>query len=219
MSNDQNQPPQDPYGQQPEGQQPPPENPYGQAPPPPQQAYGQPVGYGQQAYGAPGYGQPAYGRPGPAAGYAHWGKRVGAYLIDSLVIAVAMLPYYVGFGIAGATSTGTDVNGNPQLEFSGVALLLIILGVVLGVAVFIWNICIKGGRTGWTIGKGVLGIRLLKDQTGEPIGAGMAFVRQLAHIVDFLPCYLGYLWPLWDAKRQTFADKIIGSVVINQPKG
>jgi hypothetical protein len=40
----------------------------------------------------------------------------------------------------------------------------------------------------------------------------------LAHILDSLPCYLGYLWPLWDAKRQTFADKVMGTVVIEQKK-
>ncbi|MDQ1539752.1 MAG: hypothetical protein QOH29_478, partial [Actinomycetota bacterium] len=27
--------------------------------------------------------------------------------------------------------------------------------------------------------------------------------------------YLGYLWPLWDSKRQTFADKILKTVVVN----
>jgi hypothetical protein len=31
----------------------------------------------------------------------------------------------------------------------------------------------------------------------------MCFVRQLAHYVDSLLCYLGWLWPIWDAKRQT----------------
>jgi len=48
--------------------------------------------------------------------------------------------------------------------------------------------------------------------TGRPIG-GMAFVRDLTHILDSLACYLGWLWPLWDAKRQTFADKLIKTVV------
>ena len=82
-----------------------------------------------------------------------------------------------------------------------------------------WNYCLKQGRTGYTVGKGVLGIKLIKQDTGQPMGAGLSFVRQLAHIVDAIPCYLGYLWPLWDAKRQTFADKIMGTVVIEQPKG
>ena len=25
---------------------------------------------------------------------------------------------------------------------------------------------------------------------------------------------LNYLWPLWDARRQTWADKVVGSVVL-----
>jgi hypothetical protein len=46
----------------------------------------------------------------------------------------------------------------------------------------------------------------------------MSFVRQLAHIVDGLVCNLGYLWPIWDPKKQTFADKIMGTLVIVQPQ-
>lgn len=32
-------------------------------------------------------------------------------------------------------------------------------------------------------------------------------------------CNIGYLFPLWDPKRQTIADKIMKTVVINAPKG
>ena len=42
--------------------------------------------------------------------------------------------------------------------------------------------------------------------------------EQRQHVLDSLPCYLGYLWPLWDAKRQTFADKIMSTVVVEQKK-
>ena len=72
--------------------------------------------------------------------------------------------------------------------------------------------------TGYTIGKGLLGIRLISESTGQPIGAGMAFVRDLAHTLDGF-AYIGYLWPLWDGKRQTFADKLLKTIVVNQPKG
>jgi hypothetical protein len=34
------------------------------------------------------------------------------------------------------------------------------------------------------------------------------------HWVDQMACYVGYLWPLWDNKRQTFADKIMGTVCV-----
>ena len=50
--------------------------------------------------------------------------------------------------------------------------------------------------------------------TGEPLGVWMAFVRDVAHYVDGFVLYLGYLWPLWDGKRQTFSDKLTKSVVV-----
>ncbi len=40
----------------------------------------------------------------------------------------------------------------------------------------------------------------------------------LAHFLDSLACYVGWLWPLWDPKRQTFADKIMSTVVVEQRK-
>jgi RDD family len=37
----------------------------------------------------------------------------------------------------------------------------------------------------------------------------MAFVRDICHALDTLTFYIGWLFPLWDPKRQTFADKIM----------
>ena len=42
----------------------------------------------------------------------------------------------------------------------------------------------------------------------------MCFVRYLCHFVDSLACYIGWFWPIWDTKRQTFADKIVSTVVV-----
>lgn len=47
----------------------------------------------------------------------------------------------------------------------------------------------------------------------------MAFVRKLAHLLDRFACYLGWLWPLWDEKNQTFADKVCKTVFIKVNKG
>jgi uncharacterized RDD family membrane protein YckC len=203
-------PPQDPNAQPaqtgPYGQQP---NPYGQQP-----AYGQQAAYGQAPYGQPGYGA-------PALDYANWFKRVGAYLIDALLTSLAGFPLWIGYGILiGSTTTTTNPDGTTTttVDGGGISLLLILVGVITSVAFFVWNTCMKQGRTGYSIGKGVLGTKLIAEQTGQPIGAGMAFVRYLCHILDSI-CYVGYLWPLWDAKRQTFADKIMKTVVINQPRG
>ncbi|HKR51832.1 MAG TPA: hypothetical protein VJT72_20070 [Pseudonocardiaceae bacterium] len=51
----------------------------------------------------------------------------------------------------------------------------------------------------------------MKIETGQPVGSGRALARQLCHSLEFV---IGYLQPLWDDKRQTFADKIVGTVVI-----
>lgn len=202
-------PPSDPYGQT--GQP----DPYGQPAQPAQDPYAQ-----QNPYGGQPYGQPSYGVP-QGVTFAHWGKRVGAYLIDALITIPLMVPYFIAAGMAAGSAEIDPVTGEMTMNngTSGMAVILMLLSVVLTLAYFVWNYCIKQGRTGYTIGKGVLGIKLVKAETGQPIGAGMAFVRYLAHILDSIPCYIGYLWPLWDAKRQTFADKVIGTYVIDQPKG
>ncbi|MGZ6753447.1 MAG: RDD family protein [Nocardioides sp.] len=214
-------PPQDPNAQPDPNAAPAQPDPYGApAQPNPYGAPAQQPAYGQPAYGQPAYGQPAYGAP--AYDYAGWPKRVGAYLVDGILGAIAALPLWIGYGILAASATTTTApDGTKTVSTSGggVVVVLILLGVVTSLAFLVWNTCIRAGRTGYSIGKGVLGIKLVGEDTNAPIGAGMAFVRQLAHIVDSIPCDIGYLWPLWDSKRQTFADKIMKTVVVNQPKG
>jgi uncharacterized RDD family membrane protein YckC len=209
----------------------------GQASPPPAPAYGEPPPYGQQnPYGAPAapYGQ-APGQPGapvnPYAGaprpdrpvfgfggYAGWFTRVGAYLIDQILGAVAGIPLWIGYVIILAnTDTTTNVDGTTTTSYQGsigFPLALVVVGGLTSLAFFIWNVCIRQGRTGATIGKSVLAIRLVNSDL-QPIGGGWAFLRYLLHIVDGLPCYLGYLWPIWDSRKQTFADKIMNSFVIH----
>jgi RDD family len=51
-------------------------------------------------------------------------------------------------------------------------------------------------------------------KTWQPIGFWLSLVRQLVHWVDQMACYIGFLWPLWDHKRQTFADMITSTVCV-----
>lgn len=159
----------------------------------------------------------------PRIPLAGWGRRVLAYLFDVFLAGVVGVPLYVGYYqvIANLEST-TDVNGNETLTSSGdlpaTAVPLLVVGGLIYFAFYVYNWCIRQGRTGYTFGKAVVGIKLVGERSGLPVGAGMSFVRQLAHIVDGLVCYLGYLWPLWDRKKQTFADKIMGTLVIVQPQ-
>ena len=96
---------------------------------------------------------------------------------------------------------------------SGLGVLIAILGYLGILAFVIWNQIIVQGQTGQSIGKKQIGIKLIAEQTGQPLGPLMTFVRMIAHVLDSI-CMIGYLWPLWDAKKQTFADKVMSSIVI-----
>jgi len=217
---------QPPYGQQPGyGQQPS----YGQDQSQPQNEYGQQpypaAGYGQTPYPAQGWGEQDqyanqygggyYASAGPEA-FASWGKRVGAYLIDFGAFFVVLVIGYILVGI-GASRTHIDpVTGQTTGGSAATAIgaIILVVGAIGMLAFSIWNRWIRQGRTGQTIGKEKMGIKLVRMDSGQPLGAGMCFARDLAHYVDGLICDIGYLWPLWDSKRQTLADKICSTVVV-----
>jgi uncharacterized RDD family membrane protein YckC len=82
----------------------------------------------------------------------------------------------------------------------------------LGLLVFgVWNSGYLQATTGRSLGRRVARTKLVTIATGQPVGFGRAVVRQICHGLEF---GIGYLWPLWDGKRQTFADKIVGAVVV-----
>jgi uncharacterized RDD family membrane protein YckC len=164
-----------------------------------------------------------YGNDAPdRVEFASWGRRVLGYLVDSFLGAVASIPLMVGYVMFVQDNPArTDINGNlvfaDTVEASGATVATLILGGVISLVFNIYNTIIRQGRTGYSLGKTVVGIRLVKVSTGQPMGAGLCFVRQIAHYVDSLVCYLGWLWPLWDSKNQTLADKIMSTVVVIQP--
>jgi uncharacterized RDD family membrane protein YckC len=146
--------------------------------------------------------------PAPLAG---WWRRVGAYLLDYLV---ALVPYLLGTAVGLALLREVpDPAGGTYDEFTpgtGIAFALGLLGTL---AVIVWNRYLRQGRTGQSLGKRALGIRLVSARDAQPLGAGMAFGRDIAHFLDGI-VYIGWLWPLWDRLNQTFADKVAGSVVV-----
>jgi uncharacterized RDD family membrane protein YckC len=164
-----------------------------------------------------------YGYDAPARVlYASWGRRVLGSLVDGFLTLVASIPLFVGYAmLLSETSWRTDVNGEEYIDSvdaSAATIGVLVLGGVITLAFSIYNSIIRQGRTGYSYGKAVLGIRLVKVSTGRPMGPLLCFVRRLAHYVDTLACYLGWFWPLWDARRQTLADKIMGTVVVIQPQ-
>lgn len=86
--------------------------------------------------------------------------------------------------------------------------------LLIAVLLALVNTVVVQGWTGRSLGKSATGQRLVDSRARRPIGVGRAFVRQLAHIADALPCCLGFLWPLVDEQRRTFADMLTNTVVV-----
>jgi uncharacterized RDD family membrane protein YckC len=194
---------------------PPPPMPGGYPPPP------MPGGYPPPPPGAGGYAPPppvnAIGQL-PQSAYTSWFTRVLASLIDFIPVAVIE---GIGFGIMVASSNTTcvrnssyDYGGDCAMEVSALGVTAVSIAGLLAFAFAIWNYGYRQGTTGSSIGKSVMNFKVVSERTGLPIGFGQSLVRQLAHLVDTIFCYIGYLFPLWDPKRQTLADKIMATVCL-----
>ncbi len=124
----------------------------------------------------------------------------GARVISSMIDQVAPL---LVFGVL--LLIGYVVNSFVLI------VVLAAVGLFGLVAFWLSNSCYEQGLTGQSLGRRVTRTKLVKIDTGTPIGFGMALLRQFCHAAEF---GIGYLWPLWDERRQTFADKIVGTVVV-----
>jgi uncharacterized RDD family membrane protein YckC len=130
---------------------------------------------------------------------AEWPKRAGAFTIDAFGPYIVVLVLYVFFGVL------SDALG-------------FLIGTVGWLAALAWALynAYLAGQTGQSYGMQQFKIRLLRESDGQPIGGGMGIARVFINIVNSIPCYVGWLWPLWDPKKQTFTDKILSTVVIDE---
>jgi uncharacterized RDD family membrane protein YckC len=191
------------------GQQPPP---YGQQPPPyGQQGYGgyPPQQYGQAPWVPPGYG----GRPDVR--YATWGQRAGALILDGLFGFLLYIPGVILLGIGARPVDREDGGGSGG---GG----LIVVGALLMLAAFaaqLWNQGWRQGAQGWSWGKQVLRIKLVRVADAQPpgggVGIGRLLLRGVLGSVTFgVYTLLTYLWPLWDERSQSLDDKILNTLVV-----
>jgi uncharacterized RDD family membrane protein YckC len=134
--------------------------------------------------------------------YANWFRRFLAQVIDMLIL----LPFLGVFAIGDVFLDGT------ALVWFGISLLFVAVNVSF------YNRCIMMGRTGWSWGKMAMGIRVVSDVTGLPVGVPKTIAREFCHSLDMLTVVgmMLPLFPAWDRKGQTLADKFARTVVLNQ---
>jgi uncharacterized RDD family membrane protein YckC len=150
-----------------------------------------------------------HGRP-----LASWGTRLGAQVIDWLIllVPVLVLAFIVG-GIAFGSDTGAVVTA--IVGFLAYLVVAFLYAPLL--------MAREGARNGQTWGKQVLGIRVIRDG-GEPMTFGSAALREIAvkglavgiasSIIPLIPWFLDYFWPLWDDQNRALHDMVVSTHVV-----
>jgi uncharacterized RDD family membrane protein YckC len=155
--------------------------------------------------------------------YAGFGSRLGGYLLDAilygLVFAVFAVPGVV-LGVQafedcvsidmGDTTEVICPEGSPKATPLAAGIGLGVVGLIVVIVLYIRAL----GRTGQTWGRKIAGVKVVGRESGQPLGIGKAILRWLVAGIVSGNCVLGYLWMLWDKDKQTWHDKIVGSVVL-----
>lgn len=167
-------------------------------------------------YGGPvppgGWQQPLRPPRPPLAELASWGVRFAAYLIDFIFVMIpttilALAVFAGAFGISGGNSD--------TLATILAAVVTVVIFAAVGLFYAPVLMIRQGARNGQTLGKQLLGIRVVRDG-GEPFGFGAAAIREIllkglavgiaSSIIPLLPFLLDYLWPLWDDENRALHD-------------
>lgn len=140
-------------------------------------------------------------RAAVAARRADFGQRLGALLFDVLLFLIALM---LATFLLSSVSQKSIVSSNAMLAAF----------YTLAIALFALNFVLMAGRTGQTIGKRLVGIRVVMEN-GEPIGYANVLVRHcVGYALSSLAAFLGFLWVIWDPKQQGWHDKIARTVVV-----
>ena len=132
--------------------------------------------------------------------YAGFWIRVGAALIDSILVLAVIIPLLVtiyGWGYFGETRL---IAGPADFLISWVA------PAVAVIAFWLYRQA--------TPGKMLLSLRVVDATTGGTLSIGQSISRYLGYYVSTIPLLLGLIWVGLDKRKQGWHDKLAGTVVI-----
>ena len=127
---------------------------------------------------------------------APWIIRAGAFAVDVLP-AIAVV---TTMALVALTVSRHPVWWWVCVSVGGLAILLMLL-----------NRLVLPTVTGWSFGRGLFRIAVVRSD-GEATGPWWLLFRDLAHLLD-TASVVGWLWPLWDSRRRTFADMLVRTEV------
>jgi Mce-associated membrane protein len=143
---------------------------------------------------------PAATEPAPNE-LADWHIRAAAFAVD-------VLP-----GVAVVATTALVWLASPP---QSVWWWLSITVLVAAALVTMVNRAVLPAILGWSLGRALLGLKVVCAD-GSAVGVGRLMLRELAHLLDTLSVFVGWLWPLWDLRKRTFADLLLGTEVHRVP--
>jgi uncharacterized RDD family membrane protein YckC len=134
--------------------------------------------------------------------------RFAALLLDGLLPMLIAIP----LGIVGFVVT----LGLPSLPDPTTQIVLIFVALLTYVGLLSYvALVLAMWAYGLTPGKWILGIRVVKRETGLAAGFWRMVLRQVVgQWVSAVVCYLGYIWALFDPNRQTWHDKLANTLVV-----
>lgn len=134
--------------------------------------------------------------------YAGFWIRVGASLIDTLLLLAVTMPLLLAiYGWAYFT--------DDTLELSRGAADILISWVFPPVAVIAFWLYKQA-----TPGKMAVSCKVVDADTGGPLTVGQSIGRYAAYYLSILPLGLGFIWVAFDRRKQGWHDKLAGTVVI-----
>jgi uncharacterized RDD family membrane protein YckC len=179
----------------------------------------------------PGYGSPPPpGAGGPVASVSYggvmghyvlatWISRVGAQVIDGLIIGVGALILFLPIGAALGIGAASDSNTGVAAAIIGLLFWVLCVTVVA----FLYAPVLMARTNGKTLGRMAMNIRVVRT-SGEPITFGFAMLREVAvkaigfgvagSVTFGLANLLDSLWPLWDEENRALHDFIVSTRVV-----
>jgi len=157
--------------------------------------------------------------PLPKEAYTSWIRRVGAWIVDQA--ALMILAGVCGLIVVLIDETIGAPSCPPGSDTGAVSCSPPVVGRIADVVLYLvpllfwlWNWGHRQGTTGSTIGKLALRFTVVDGRNGQPVGFKSSIVRQVAHLLDSVTFGIGYLLPLFTAKRQTLADMVCNTVCL-----
>ena len=153
--------------------------------------------------------------------YAGFWKRVGAYILDSIILYIPNLLIMKMMGGDAAQATLKQAllaaPGDPQAMIAAYQHFYSAMGLaMIFTTVLAWLYFAVCESSAWqaTPGKLALGIRVT-DLQGQRISFPRALGRYPAKILSFMILFIGVLMVAWTQRKQSLHDMMVGTLVLN----